>query len=476
MRCKQHIPLFKHQEKAIEANEDKDFFALLFDLGTGKSCTAIGILREKFAKERRYMKTLITCPLSIINQWKQEWIKFGGEAYKDIVKVVYGSSEKKVDILNEDGWIYITNIDSLNSKKVYAKLLAMNFEVIVTDESHQFKSIKSQRTKNLLKLAQGTKHRYILTGTPQTNGIEDLWSQFNFLCPGKIFHENFYVFRAMYFYDKNSAFRHKMGAKYFPKYVLRKELLPEIMEKIYTVSHVVKKQECLDLPPFIKMEKYVELTPEQVRLYKEMERDFIATLGERQSIAPIALTKGLRLQQLISGIFKDDQGLTSKIPNNRTEVLREILEEIDPNQKKIIWTCFVPTYSDIECVCNDLNLKYVLLTGEQNSTQKQENIDKFKTDPECNVLIANQASGGTGLNLTEASYSIYYTRDFNLEHDMQSEARNYRSGSQMHEKITRIDIVTRNTIDTTILKALREKKNLHEVLINYKGGNDVASI
>ena len=78
-------------------------------------------------------------------------------------------------------------------------------------------------------------------------------------------------------------------------------------------------------------------------------------------------------------------------------------------------------------------------------------------------------SGGIGINLVAASYAIFYSRSFSLEHDLQAEARNYRGGSERHTKITRIDIVARDTIDEHIQKALSDKQNISETLLKEIG-------
>ena len=69
------------------------------------------------------------------------------------------------------------------------------------------------------------------------------------------------------------------------------------------------------------------------------------------------------------------------------------------------------------------------------------------------------------MNLIEAPNAIYYSRDFSLEKDIQSEARNYRGGSEIHEKVTRYDLVAKSTIDMDVLKALRAKKDVLEYLL-----------
>jgi len=82
-------------------------------------------------------------------------------------------------------------------------------------------------------------------------------------------------------------------------------------------------------------------------------------------------------------------------------------------------------------------------------------------------MIANQKAGGVGLNLIEASYCVYYTRSYSLEDDLQSEARNYRGGSEVHKKVTRIDLVTQGSVDQLILNALEKKQDLAENILEF---------
>jgi SNF2 family DNA or RNA helicase len=149
----------------------------------------------------------------------------------------------------------------------------------------------------------------------------------------------------------------------------------------------------------------------------------------------------------------------------RLEALRELLEDLTDGHKVIVWAVFKANYAMIGALCRKLGIEYTELTGEIKD--KDTNVHKFRTDPKCRVLIANPGAGGVGINLVEASYSIYYSKGFSLEHDIQSEARNYRGGSHIHEKITRIDLVAKGTIDDIINEALRNKLDVaQQVLAN----------
>ena len=114
--------------------------------------------------------------------------------------------------------------------------------------------------------------------------------------------DNYFVFKTQYFYDANTHLKAKLKEKYFPKWLPTDTGLASIKRKIEPYSMVVNKEQVLDLPPFIRKEYIVEMTPEQRKIYNDMKRDMLAMLGDETITANIALVKLLRLQQINMGI------------------------------------------------------------------------------------------------------------------------------------------------------------------------------
>jgi SNF2 family DNA or RNA helicase len=299
----------------------------------------------------------------------------------------------------------------------------------------------------------------------------DIYSQFRFLDKGQAFGHNFFSFRARFFEDKNRAMP---ASKYFPQWKPIKGADRKIKELIEPVSMYVEKTQCLSLPPLVKKVIEVPMGKEQQRLYESMKKDLVATITgsdgvDRHSIADLAIVKALRLMQILSGHIKvegvngeDDKTIHIK-DNPRKDALYQLLEDIAPYEKCIVWAVFKSNYEDIREVCNKLKLKYVEINGEVKD--KDEQAHQFRTDPDVRVLIGNPQSGGTGLNLVEASCMIYYSRTFSLEADLQSEARCWRGGSEIHQKITRIDLVCPESLDSLVVKCLASKQELSDKVL-----------
>jgi len=460
--------LWDHQEAIIKRAKEHESFALFMDLGTGKSRTAIEIVRHHYNKNKKILRTLILGPSAVTLNWRNEFLKFTKIPSSKIFPLM-GSLDKRMKILRNvpHDSIFITNYESMAYPKFVEAVMYRVPEVLILDESQKIKDTKAKRTKNLIKLSYEmeklpVKHRYLLTGTPVLNSSIDLFSQFLVLDAGKTFGTNFYAFRAAYFQDKN-AFMPRQ--KHFPNFVARNGSVDKIKEKIAPISAEANKDQCLSLPPFVRQEIEVELGYEQKKAYDEMKKDFIAFVTSGVATAQLALTKALRLQQILSGFLNLEEEKVHVFKENpRADALEELIVDIAPNQKTIIWSIFHKDYELIEDILKRNKINFRTLTGLTKDKQKE--IDEFQADDSVRVMVASQMAGGTGVNLTAASCMIYYSRSYSLEHDLQSEARAYRGGSEHHKSITRIDLFAKGTVDELVLSALREKKNLAESILD----------
>lgn len=469
------LKLWEHQKRAIERAKTVPHMALFWCPGVGKTLTTIRILADKFNQNKRVMKTVIVAPVIVLENWKREFAQFCPKLPQERIFILHGNKKEK--ILDEafslkDGQnIIITNFETLLNEKIRNKLLVWEPEILVVDESQRIKNPTSKRTKHVIALSAPTKHRYILSGTPILNSPMDIYAQFRALDKGATFGTNFFAFRATYFYDKNAGMP---AHNYFPDWRPRPEMMPELNKRIYTLADRAVKEECLDLPDLVKQKIYVSLTPKQRKVYDELKQDFVSYVESSAVVADLAITKALRLQQIVSGYVKlEDETELHFEDTPRVDALSELLEDITPGNKVIVWAVFKQNYVAIRKVCEALKIKYVEATGETPAKQKFANVDAFNNDPEIKVFIGHPGALGVGINLKAASYSIYYSRNFSLENQLQSEARNYRGGSiDLHDKITQIDLVAKDTIDEEVVNALEKKENVADFILKAVKIND----
>lgn len=458
-------PLWEHQAKTLDRFAPMKEAALLHEMGTGKTTTAIAWTRWKFRLAQNVLPTLIISPVATLPNWLEEIQRNSSEQVSKKAAILYGDSKKRLKILDEGSQILVTNPETLDMPKVLGELRAKHFEILIVDEVHRFKNHSSKRFKNLLTLSDFIPHRMIMTGTPILNSQLDIWALWRVLDRGATFGQNFYVFREKYFRDENAGWKGK--AHHFPSYVPRPGIDAEISKLIDQKASRVKKEHCLDLPPLVKMIEYVGMGDEQSRVYHEMLRELVAYVKGEACVATTALVKVLRMLQILSGYAQVDtkewDGRHRIKDNPRFEKLKDLLEELTPRHKVIVWATFQENYKAISELCEELGVKYSTLTGQ--TRDRDSEIKAFQNDPSVRVMISNPQAGGVGVNLIQASYAIYFSRSFSLGDRLQSEARNYRGGSEIHDKITLIDLVAKDTLDEDVLKALSRKEDFSEKIL-----------
>lgn len=474
--------LWAHQRKAVEKGLGLNHLGLFFDVGCGKTRAAIDLLRQQCAKEGRLLRTLILAPKIVLTNWQREIEKYSKIHHSEVV-ILLGSGKRRVNDFSKacsksgsltENKIVVTNYEAMDMDSLVKMIKDWKPEVMIADEAHRLKNPESKRAKEVIKISDIARFKYALTGTPILNSAMDLFNIFRFLDSGDTFGKNFYIFRSNWFEDQNAPWAGRSG--HFPKYIPRVETYKELAIKVASKSIQAKKSECLDLPPFVRQSIFVELSPEQKRLYGQMRDEYIAYVDEQLSagqsravVAQLAITKALRLQQICTGYAKTDDGTIHIIKENpRLDALKELLGELSNDHKIIVWSVFHQNYADIAGVCKSLKLGYAELHGKINQSEREKSIRDFTSDPACRVLIANQAAGGIGINLVESDVAIFYSKNFSLEQDIQAEGRNYRGGSEMHNKVTRIDVVATGTIDDLISEALASKQDISKQILDWK--------
>lgn len=463
-----------HQAEGIRRGISEEDLAIFFEIGTGKSRTAIDIIRHRCAQAGRLRKVLIFSPKVTLTNWKNEFAKFSKISPRDVL-VLQGSGKKRLkqfqDAVIENFQytkpkIVICNYESVEMAPLYQAITDWGPEIIVADEAHRLKNPESKRAKLVVALGDRAQHCYPMTGTPILKSAMDIFNIFRFMDGGETFGRSFWRFRQLWFEDQNAEWSGKPG--YFPKWEPRPETYAEFSRMIYRKAVRALKSECLDLPPLVRKEIHVELSAEQKRMYKEMKDEYIAYIDDvlktdtpRAVVAQLAVTKALRMQQIVTGYAKDENDVVHRIKDNpRLEALRELLDDHAGEHKIIVWSVFHENYADIASVCCDLGISFTELHGRVPNAERDRNIKAFCTDPQVRVLIANQAAAGIGINLVESDISIYYSKNFSLADDLQSEGRNYRGGSERHTKVTRIDLVATDTIDDIITQSLLAKQEI----------------
>ena len=237
--------LMPHQIPAVEKLLPTRVGALFMEMGTGKTRTAIEIIHRRQA---RVSKIVWFCPVSLKQTIRHELKKHTDSSDLDIHCFDQKTNQENIPAV----FWYIVGIESMSlSARVILTindLVDINTFVIV-DESSYIKGHRSARANWITDLSQKAKYRMILTGTPISQGVVDLFSQFRFLSPKILGYQSFYSFSA----------NHLEYSERFPGMIVQAHNTEWIAAKIKPYVYQITKEECLDLPKKLYETRYFRI-------------------------------------------------------------------------------------------------------------------------------------------------------------------------------------------------------------------------
>lgn len=477
---------YAHQHEGFIRSRDEEVYAILFEMGAGKSKVIVDTANYLYGKGRINCVVLL-CPNGVHLKWKTEDFPLSLHDHIDVRYAVWeaGKKQSMIDCENlmnpgECLRILCANVEGLSYDKLpkyLRRLLLATDAMVVVDESTRIKSPSASRTKNLFKLRSLMKYRRILAGDAVVNSPFDLFSQFGFL------DEDILGYSYPAFKNEHAellqpgdpllnAIMRKTNARFAPQIVAknpdgtaRYRNLDKLKEKIAPYSMRVTKEECLDLPPKVFEKRFFKLEPKQRKMYDSLVNDMKYELNDTTIPVLHKLTLLLRLQQLASGFAVDENGgfvnLYKDNPkeNPRIATLIDTVEDIEGSV--IIWCRFQEEIRMLEKVFGE---ECSIYYGEVDGKQRVKNLDNFRSG-KTKYFIGTAASGGIGLNLTIAATAIYFSNTFNAGERYQSEDRCHRIG-QDNNRVLYIDLEAEDTVDAKILGALKVKKDMATYMLD----------
>jgi len=446
---------FPHQADATEFIKGKESVALFDEQGLGKSKIVIDALCSDI-ENGIIDGALIICKKSLLRTWEDEIKK---HSFLSSI-ILRGSTREKGYKFLAFVHFYLMNYEYLPTEIDRIKmLLKIRKLAIILDESHKIKNPVSKTAKTIFGVRELAKKRIIITGTPIANKPEDLWSQFYFLDGGKTFGTDFRSFKTEYCpTNHREAYSQEEMAK-----------LKRLRETIEKISIRRLKNNVLELPEKLYQDVFVELEERQKKLYDTLKHDlrieFLSYSGE-QVIKEVhnILEKLLRLTQIASNpaLIYDDYEETPAKFTKLDEIVREILSK---EEKLIIWTSFVDNVRVLRK--RYISSNPLIIFGEVPIEDRAKFVNRFQTDKDYKIMIANPSAAREGLTLTSANNAIYLDRSFNLVDYMQSQDRIHRISQTKTCKI--VKLIARDTIDEYIDEILYKKQDTAAFVQGDKG-------
>lgn len=454
--------LYPHQRIAVKWISDNSYGLLGDDMGLGKTLSVLcGFIADNGERSQECDFLLVVCPNSLVRNWVREakrWVPNlnlltlpSGE--KGRTEILSGLSTGNYSSANG----LVINFELARTEKIWPKLVEVTRSrrvFLCVDESQRIKNPQSQSFKAIKEISSYATKRFLLSGTPTPRDIADIWGQMLILDGGERFGRSYYRWL------ESIA---ELGTKW-SDYAVKRYLPGAIDDTTLRIREVLlrrQKEEVINLPEKIFVERDVELRADQAKRYDEIRSELrikLEALGWNTQEKPkhSILEEFLRAVQIGSNprlVDPEWKGEPAKFIE-LDEIVSEIVEE--RGEKIVIWTNYL---GNVRELCERYKKHSAMpFSGEVSTKDRQETLIKFQDlDSKNRILVAIPAAGGVGITLTAAQTAVYLDRTWNAEHWLQSIDRIHRIG----QKGT-VTIITLNAspVDEIIGRSLKKKQEL----------------
>lgn len=436
------FPLFDHQKKSVDFMRTRERVLDASDPGTGKTRVQI----ELFAERRRNGGgcALVIAPKSLLRSaWENDFAKFAPH-----ITVSVAQAKGRAQAFARPADVYVTNVDATKWLMEQRPGFFARFDTLIMDELSAFKHHTSLRSKALNKIKGHFKYRYGLTGTPNSNGITDIWNQIYILDDGQRLGKSFYKFRNMTQTPSQAGpaanmlkWEDKPGAE---------QAVGELIKDM-TVRH--KFEECLDVPKNFETEVPFFMPPGQATVYKTFKRDALLALESGEVISSVnAAGVANKLLQIASGAtYTGDANKYAVVDPSRYEMIADLVEA---RQHSVV---FFHWRHQRDLLMEEFTKRGITFAVIDGSVKEQDRMEAVKDYQNgfYRVMLAHPASAAHGLTLTRGTTTIWASPTYNLEHWLQGNRRTYRAGQT--QRTETISILAKGTIEELVYQRLADK-------------------
>jgi len=419
---------------------------IFLDPGMGKTSVALAAITA-LRHLGHVDRVLIIAPIRpTYKVWPDEikkWVDFRHLSYT----ILHGPD--KDDNLNLVRDVYLINPEGLKWFFAANGLARIKADMLIIDESTKFKDYSTARFKLMKPILGKFKRRWILTGEPAPNGYLDLFGQCYVMDQGNALGKYITHYRTQFFLqDGWGGFN----------YTLRAGAAELIQEKIRPSVIRLAAEDHLDMPELIFDDIKVDLPPEARKIYKQLEDNFLAEVGDATILSVNAGAKGSKCRQVANGGVYDETHFAHHVHDVKTEALADLVEQLQ-GQPLLVAYEFQHDLTRIQRVFPSAPC----LTG-LSGKKLDVTIDAFN-EGKIPILLAHPASAGHGLNLQGSCHNVCYyglTWDLDLYHQFYK--RVWRQGQKSNRVIVH-RILADRTLDAKVARVLQGKAVTQEIFL-----------
>lgn len=438
--------LYNHQRSTADFIANNDRVIVTSDPGTGKTRSVLQAYTEN-----KDGKMLVLAPLSILQpSWGDDIENFNPE-----LKYAVAYAKNRAQMFGEDVDITITNHDAVKWLLKNPKYLD-GFTWICIDEFTAFKNSTSQRSKALAAIISQFKHRIIMSGTPNSNTILDMWHPAKLVDDGERLGKSYWSFRSQVCSPQQVGpdprmveWRDKPGAE---------DAVAGMLKDI-TVRFAF--EDCIDVPEHTQRTMYVDLPPSLMKQYRDFAWNSMIDTDKGETINAIhAGAKVKKLLQLCTGAIYDDEGISKLFHTQRYELVMDL---VAARQHSVVAFNWRHERTELCKLAEKLKISYAYIDGTVSVARRTEIVRDYQAG-KLQVVFCHPQAAGHGLTLTKGTTTIWCSPTYNAEHFQQMNRRIYRAGQK--QRTETIMIAARDTHEVKVYERLNEKMTRMEDLLS----------
>lgn len=447
--------MWTHQQEAVDWARERRAALLHMGMGTGKSRCALEVISA-----RGHRLVLVCCPKAVIPAWSKQaslWLP----GYR-VCLLNQATGEKKAAALRDalatkTPLIVVVNYESAYRLEAIEKAA---WDCLVYDEVHRLKAPSGVTSRWARKLGKRLPdaQRIGLSGTMISHSPLDAWAIWNCI-------ESPYLVTFPITYTQFKG-RFAVTNPRIPGMVVAWRNLDQLNRLVAETTFHRRSEDVLDLPEIMHHRVPVELAPAEARLYHEIEEDFCAEFEQGEVTPGNVLTQLLRLLEICGGhVHADGQRTASRLADrpSKAAVLADLLEDLPPREPVVVFCRFKADVVAAMEECRKQGRTAGELSGSRNELAAWQ-------AGETDVLVANIASGGIGVDLTRAAYGVFYSLGHSLADYLQAIARLHRPGQERttHFYSLVATVGGKLSVDGEVYEALERRQEVIDAIVGSR--------
>ena len=383
---------WSHQEKTLRLLRRSPMVFDASDAGTGKTRPAI----EAWAERRRKGggKALVLAVKSSLEVvWRDEASKWAPDF---LCVTAYASNRDSAFAADAD--IYITNTDATKWLAKQKPAFFRDFDTLIVDESSYYKHRTSQRSKALASIRRHFQHIELMSGTPNSNTILDIWHQAFVLDGGQRLGTSFFRFRSIVCTPV------QVGPKReHVRWDDKPHATAAVFDLLKDVSIRHEFDDCMDIPPNRVRRIHYPLPPKLRAQYEKLKDDAILTLEKENITGVNKAALRSKLLQVCSGAAYTHDSEYSLLDTGRYALLADLIEERDHSITFFVWR---HQRDELIKELEHRKLSFAILDGTVAQKDRTRVVKAYQAG-EYRTLLMHPKTGAHALTLTRGTAVIW---------------------------------------------------------------------